>query len=91
MSYNIKRSLVIDGEANIDEISGFETESFVILWSPEQDGYLILDKKGCYFDPHFIKPKTDSLDELDVMVYDYCEEHIEKAYSCTAYQITLLE
>lgn len=73
-----------------DDISSFETESYIGIWNHAQNEYLLFSNIDSELYAYSI-PYQDCFEELDSVVYNTVDEHIIRVSKCGKCSITLCE
>lgn len=83
------KTLVADDGTDFTYIKSFKTENYIGLYDSAIDNFVIIKSEDDYFEIHRIDCELYSLEELDDVVYEICDEHIEEVFDERKYRLTL--
>ena len=84
------KKLIPENNMDFGDISSFETESYIGIWSYMTDSYVVFAKSDHEFWLHQLPPCID-LEELDDKVCDLVQEHIIGVSECSSYTFEINE
>lgn len=84
------RVLAAEDGTDFDNICSFTTENYVGVWWHEEERFVLIPKHDIEFHGKML-PVCCTLHELDIAVFEYCEEHIEDVSTSSAYSFALEE
>ena len=71
------------------DILSFKTDNYIGIYNNVREHFMLIRASDKYFEPYFIDEEFDSLQELDDMVFEKCDEHITDVYDTARYEISL--
>ena len=91
----LKRTLAPVDNTPFDEICSFETDNYIGIYVnnfPEvyESGYIVMPKSDIEYSIDFIKT-PNNLEELDSIVYDKVDEHIDCVSTSRCLEIEICE
>ena len=91
----LKRTLAPVDNTSFDEICSFETNNYIGIYVnnfPEvyESGYIVMPKSDIEYSIDFIKT-PNNLEELDSIVYDKVDEHIDCVSTSRCLEIEICE
>ena len=91
----LKRTLAPVDNTPFDEICSFETDNYIGIYVgnfPEvyESGYIVMPKSDIEYSIDFIKTPTN-LEELDSIVYDKVDEHINCVSTSRCLDVNIME
>ena len=72
-----------------EDILSFKTDTYVGLYDNVHEHFMLVKKSYGYFEPYFIDKEYGSLQQLDDIVFNLCEEHITDVYGTASYEFEL--
>lgn len=82
------RSLVPENGMDFGSILSFETKNYIGMWNYQEDRYVLIAKNDCELRLYHLS-NCDTLDKLDDLVYQKCEERIIGVSDVCNYTISL--
>lgn len=85
----LKRVLAPVDDTKFNDICSFDTENYIGIWT-DQHGFVVMTKDDIEFQFSIIG-QGDSLEDLDSMVYNECEEHINSVSTSRHISVSINE
>lgn len=86
---NVIRKLTTEKDIPFLNIVSFKTASHIGIFCHIIGKWMVVLKSDIEFYPEFID-NVDSLDELDITVFNVCEEHIESVSESNEYSFNIV-
>ena len=81
-------TIAADNGMSFDDILSFKTENCIGIWDDSSSCFLLVAESDMVFVPIYLEP-CESLQELDNMVFEECDEHILHVFDSGAYKLSL--
>ena len=86
----VQRSITVDGTSSTEDLCVFTTDTYIGFYDENNNNWRVMLNGGFDYFSSFEIEICDTLDELDKIVYESTEEHINSVAYCMQYRIELL-
>lgn len=81
-------TIAAENGMDFESILSFKTDSYIGIWDDRSNCFLVVAESDLLFAPIYLEP-CESLQELDDMVFEECDEHILYVFDSGAYKFSL--